>query len=168
MNVYEISDPVLPRPTDDEGNVVPGAVQDKRISKKTAQDAEETLRGVLGGPYRRLVTIFGAVRINDSIPIKGSSREAGRPGSEHFKGAALDLDTSEMNNQEKIRLVAAALAAGFTGFGFNENFLHVDIGRTRYWGYGNDSFAGVPIDRLGSFVKSNARPMQQAKSRRVA
>jgi hypothetical protein len=57
----------------------------------------------------------------------------GAKHSMHLQGAAFEIT---MGNHEPERFDAAARAAGFTGFGFypRQNFMHVDIGRTRQWG----------------------------------
>lgn len=127
------------------------------ISTMASDKAEDNLEKLLSGPFAKLEKIFGSsIKINDTIPRKGSSREKGTPGSMHFKGSAIDISTRDMDDNVKKRLVAAAIAAGFTGFGFGETFLHLDTGRTRFWAYGNNDFAGLPISKLGAFVKANA------------
>ena len=53
----------------------------------------------------------------------------GAPLSEHRKLAA-DLSLRSQNRWE---LAALCKAAGFTGFGYYQTFLHVDLGRKRFW-----------------------------------
>ena len=102
-----------------------------------------------------MVSLFGqSVPVRDAIAKTGSSRERSTPGSQHFTGKALDLDISGFNNTERLQLVQAAREAGFKGFGFGRNTLHVDIGRNRYWNYGNSTYGGVKVARLGQYVTS--------------
>lgn len=97
----------------------------------------------------------GTITVNDAIARRGTSRERETQGSQHFHGNALDISTSGMSNQDKIRLVQAAQRAGFTGFGFGSNILHVDTGPRRHWSYGNSSFGGVSVASLGRQVRAN-------------
>jgi archaellum component FlaC len=108
---------------------------------------------LLNNQFRLLQEIFGQqVTIVDAIAKAGTSREAGTPNSQHFYGRALDLSLQGMDNATRIKLVQAALATGFTGFGFGENILHVDIGPRRSWAYGNTEFAGRPIAEMQQMV----------------
>jgi len=103
---------------------------------------------------RRTAYFFGdTLVINDAIAKAGTSRENHTPNSEHFSGRAVDISIKHMTDAEKIRLVESALEAGFTGFGFGRNILHVDTGRNRWWAYGNSTFGGLPVGELGSMVK---------------
>ena len=105
---------------------------------------------------RRMAGFFGSpITINDAIARSGTSRERETQGSQHFQGRALDISTSGMSNQQKIALVRAAQRAGFTGFGFGSNILHVDTGPRRHWAYGNSSYGGVSVASLGQAVRSN-------------
>ena len=54
----------------------------------------------------------------------------GVPGSQHEKIAA---DILLFNHPDRRNLAAMAKIAGFTGFGYYQNFLHVDKGRKRFW-----------------------------------
>jgi hypothetical protein len=105
--------------------------------------------------FVNLQNVFGArLTINDFIPRSGTTRRtpSSGGGSEHWNGRALDISTSNMNHNDKIRLVSSALEAGFTGFGFGNTILHVDTGRRRYWGYGNSTFGEIPLSELGAWV----------------
>ena len=82
-----------------------------------------------------------AVRTNVNRPIKINSahrcwhhnaKVGGAPRSQH-KTLATDLS---LKNHDRHDLAAACRAAGFHGFGFYNTFLHVDLGRRRFW-YGN-------------------------------
>ncbi|WP_284262461.1 hypothetical protein [Roseicyclus amphidinii] len=135
---------------------------DGRQSHMTRPDAGANMEALLAGPFARMQEIFGAeVTINDAIARAGTSRERQTPGSRHFHGDALDLDISGLSNEDRLRLVDAALEAGFSGFGFGNGILHVDTGPRRSWSYGNSSFAGRPLGELQQRVAS-ARPAAPA------
>jgi len=108
------------------------------------------MQATLAGPYARMQQYFGRpVVINDAIAKAGSSRETNTPGSRHFHGDALDLSTRGLSNADKIRLYQAARQAGFSGFGFGTNILHVDTGPSRAWAYGNSTYGGQSVCSLG-------------------
>jgi hypothetical protein len=124
-------------------------------STMTQPYAEERMAQVLSGPFQQLQQFFGApITINDAIAMEGTSRESDTPGSRHFHGDALDLNISGMSAEEQLRLVRAAHAAGFRGFGFGENvgILHIDMGAARSWAYGGETFAGLPIAEVQAMV----------------
>jgi archaellum component FlaC len=117
------------------------------------------MQALLNNQFKKLQEIFGQqITIVDAIAKAGTSREIQTPGSQHFHGRALDLSLQGMDNATRIRLVQAALAAGFTGFGFGENILHVDIGPRRSWAYGNTEFAGRPISEMQQMVSGANTP----------
>jgi Peptidase M15. len=65
-----------------------------------------------------------------------NARVGGAPLSMH-KRLAFDI---ALAGHDKARLVAAARAAGFTGFGFGQTFLHCDTrARPAHWFYGQRS-----------------------------
>jgi uncharacterized protein YcbK (DUF882 family) len=104
---------------------------------------------------QRMAGFFGGtITVNDAIARQGTSRESQTQGSQHFQGRALDISTSGMNDQQKLRLVNAALRAGFSGFGFGNNILHVDTGPRRHWAYGNATYGGRRVADLGAAVTS--------------
>lgn len=122
-----------------------------RLTKDTAGDqiAATIRRG------QRMAQLYGGtLTVNDAIAKSGTSRETNTQGSQHFHGNALDISTSGMTSNDKIRLVQAAQRAGFTGFGFGNTILHVDTGPRRHWSYGNSAFAGVSVASLGRAVRS--------------
>lgn len=61
-----------------------------------------------------------------------NARIGGAPRSQHLKLAA---DIS-LHGHNKRTVYRAAKTTGFTGFGFYQTFLHIDLGRARHW-YGN-------------------------------
>lgn len=112
-------------------------------------NASLNMQSLLNGPFARLQANFGRpITINDGIVKTGSSRESGRRGSQHFNGNALDLSTRGLSNDDKLRLFREAKNAGFTGFGFGENILHVDMGPQRAWAYNNSTYGGQPVSEL--------------------
>ena len=65
-----------------------------------------------------------------------NARVGGAPLSLH-KRLAFDI---ALGDQDPSRLLAAARAAGFTGFGFGQTFLHLDTrARPAHWFYGQRS-----------------------------
>lgn len=57
----------------------------------------------------------------------------GAPLSLHLEGRAFDIQWGHMSAARKRALLAAAMNAGFTGFGFYGTFLHMDDGSPRVW-----------------------------------
>lgn len=122
-------------------------------SRMTRPNAEEIMRNDTLPRARRMAGIFGAtLNINDAIAKSGTSRESETTGSQHFSGRGLDLSTRGMNNEQKMRLVQAGRAAGFRGFGFGRNILHVDTGPQRAWAYGNSTYAGISVADLDAAI----------------
>ena len=60
-----------------------------------------------------------------------NARVGGAPGSMHKVGKAGDIVLERFDRRH---LVRAAENVGFSGLGFYNTFLHVDIGRRRSWG----------------------------------
>jgi hypothetical protein len=126
-------------------------------SNMVRDGAQENLDRLLSGPYARMQEYYGGpLSINDAIAKHGTSREDTTPNSQHFFGNALDIGTHNMSNEDKARIVHAALRAGFTGFGFGAGILHVDVGRARSWSYNNSHYGGLPVSDWQSFVAGNA------------
>ena len=55
----------------------------------------------------------------------------GAPLSLHLKALAVDLSIVK---QDKRLMERIAKEEGFTGFGYYRTFLHIDLGRPRFWG----------------------------------
>lgn len=128
-------------------------------SRMTAANAADIMSRDTLPRARRMAGIFGAtVYINDAIAKSGTSREDETQGSQHFSGRGLDLNIARMSNEEKMRLVQAARAAGFRGFGFGTNILHVDTGPQRAWAYGNGTYAGIDVATLDDAI-TNGLPL---------
>lgn len=58
-----------------------------------------------------------------------NAQVGGEPMSQH-KQIAFDVST---NGQDRGQLLRTALTVGFTGTGFYDVFLHLDLGRKRQW-----------------------------------
>lgn len=58
-----------------------------------------------------------------------NARVGGAPLSQHLR-LAVDISTHE---HDRGSLFYACEKAGFTGFGFYQTFLHIDLGRPRKW-----------------------------------
>lgn len=126
-------------------------------SDMVREGAQENLDRLLSGPYAKMQEYYGGpLSINDAIAKHGTSREDNTPNSQHFFGNALDIGTHGMSNEDKARIVHAAMRAGFTGFGFGEGILHVDVGPARSWNYNNSHYGGLPVSNWKSFVAGNA------------
>jgi len=115
--------------------------------------AAANMAALLAGPFACLQSAFGrSIVINDAIAKSGTSRETNTPGSQHFLGNALDLSTAGMSNGDKIRLFNEARGCGFSGFGFGNTILHVDVGSRRGWSYGNSTYGGQSVSSLISSI----------------
>lgn len=147
--------------TGGEGRVIPNrstnplfTLNGQQSSRTVAGAGNEMMNRTLP-MARRMAGLMGIpIIINDAIAKGGSSRETETQGSQHFQGRALDISTANLNDQQKLQLVQAALRVGFTGFGFGNTILHVDTGPRRHWAYGNSSYGGVAISQLGGIVRS--------------
>ena len=90
-----------------------------------ALDALEAARARLGEPF----VVLSAYR----SPLH-NARVGGAPLSRHKVGDAFDL---ALAGHDREALLAACIAAGFSGTGFYSTFLHVDLGPKRSWGTWN-------------------------------
>lgn len=112
--------------------------------------AVQNLQNLLSNQYTLMQQYYGGkLRINDALPKANTSRKPPTSGdngyNQHWFGKAIDISTIGMSNTQKEKLVAAALKAGFKGFGFGQTILHIDIGVRRVWHYDNTHFAGRAI-----------------------
>jgi len=60
-----------------------------------------------------------------------NAKVGGAPFSSHLKAIAVDLSIVK---QDKKLMEQLAKETGFTGFGYYRTFLHIDLGRPRFWG----------------------------------
>lgn len=65
-----------------------------------------------------------------------NAKVGGAPMSLHKFGKAVDISLRGISREQ---LLKSCERIGFTGFGFGQNFLHVDIGPKRRWNYGPKS-----------------------------
>jgi len=97
-------------------------------SRLTNPEAAVTMDELISGPFMVLQRRLGrALVIRDAIAKGGTSRETETPGSQHFEGAALDIDITHLNYQERLSLVKEAMQLGFRGFGFGNGTMHIDM-----------------------------------------
>ncbi len=91
---------------------------------EAALDMLQALREKLGVP----LIVHSAYRSPEY-----NRQVGGAEHSMHLQGAAFDISMANHNPES---FEKAARAAGFTGFGFypRQDFIHIDIGRTRQWG----------------------------------
>lgn len=83
-------------------------------------DKLQTARSSVGAPF----VILSGHRCS-----LHNARVGGAPFSQHLK---LAVDISILGHDRQ-GLFRSCQLAGFTGFGFYNNFLHVDLGRPRKW-----------------------------------
>lgn len=80
--------------------------------------------------------------------FRGAARNAkagGAKKSQHLHGNAVDIDVSDLSQDQKIALIRLASQQGFTGIGvYGKNSLHLDYGGRRAWGptYHKESIPG--------------------------
>jgi zinc D-Ala-D-Ala carboxypeptidase len=60
-----------------------------------------------------------------------NARVGGAPMSLHVQGMAADI---AIVGRDKKLIESLAQQVGFTGFGYYRTFLHIDLGRPRWWG----------------------------------
>jgi zinc D-Ala-D-Ala carboxypeptidase len=85
-------------------------------------DKLDLLRSRLGRPLR-LSSVFRSPYWN--------AKCGGAPRSMHLFGLAADIS---IIGQDKTLIQRIAEDLGFAGFGYYRTFLHVDLGRPRFWG----------------------------------
>lgn len=132
----------------------------RRASRFVKQGTLERHRAALPMLQRGADFFHGRVMVNDSIAKAGTSRESETTGSRHFYGDAFDLSTRGMDNRLQMRLALSMMKAGFKGFGFGANILHVDRGAQRAWNYGNATYAGVRVAELDVAFTSGRVPQR--------
>ena len=94
---------------------------DSLLVDEEALDRLEEVRGRLGKP----------MHINSAYRSQAHNKDVGgEPDSQHRKGKAFDVRLQGVTRTE---LLKAAKAAGFTGFGQYDSFMHIDTGPARTW-----------------------------------
>lgn len=128
----------MPLAISGDANPLVGAMDG--ASRMTNPDAAVTMDEMLRGPFMVLQRRLGrTLVIRDAIAKAGTSRESETPGSQHFQGAALDVDITNMSYQERLMLVREAMQLGFRGFGFGNGTIHIDMRQQdgpTVWTYG--------------------------------
>lgn len=85
-----------------------------------AFDALQAMRTIVGRPMK--------INSGHRCPFH-NAKVGGRPRSMH-KILAFDVSLA---GQDPAKLLAAAKEVGFRGFGYYMTFLHLDMGRRRFW-----------------------------------
>jgi uncharacterized protein YcbK (DUF882 family) len=72
---------------------------------------------------------------------KHNKEVGGEPGSQHLKGRAADINTTNLNPKEVRNLAKMAQTLGFRGIGIGKSFLHVDcrVGSPAIWAYDDNN-----------------------------
>ena len=94
---------------------------DSLLIDEDALDKLEEVRQRLGKPMH-INSAYRSAAHNKAV--------GGEPGSQHLKGKAFDVALRGITRTE---LLKAAKAAGFTGFGQYDSFMHIDTGPARTW-----------------------------------
>ncbi len=108
----------------------------KTSSKRGYQPDIENLKPELKAGVESLQKAWGR-----DLPIVSGFRDAARnkkaggaKGSQHQHGNAVDIDVSDLSQEDRIKLIKTASEQGFKGIGVYANSLHLDYGTKRYWG----------------------------------
>lgn len=81
----------------------------------------------------KVLALLEGIRINCGYRCPThNAKVGGAPLSQHKLGTAFDLSTRGKHKSEDV--VAAAKAAGFTGFGIYKTFVHVDTAKRTFKG----------------------------------
>jgi len=108
---------------------------DERYHNRNRANAETVLFELLQGPFQKLQELMGTyLPIKDALSKKETGRTVPRLdtnpkriGSQHFYGRGIDIYVGHLTNEERGRLVRFARELGFTGFGYGQNVLHLDV-----------------------------------------
>lgn len=89
-----------------------------------------------------------------------NAKVGGAKRSQHMHGNAFDVDVSGLSTEDRLKLMEAAAAAGFKGFGVYNNALHFDVGAPRFWGpsYKRDSTPAWALDTVSRLTGSMPQP----------
>lgn len=145
----------------------------KREGDKThpsiAPGAVDNMSALLANQYTLMQQYYGGkLIINDALPKRNTTRKVATVDNgtnQHWFGKALDISVVGMSDAQKDKLIAAAVKAGFKGFGFGNTILHLDIGTRRVWSYDNTHFAGREVGSIREqdgywfqYIRANAAP----------
>lgn len=81
-----------------------------------------------------------------------NKKVGGAENSRHTHGDAVDVDVRGMSKEERLEFIEAAFDAGFTGVGVGSNFIHIDQGNPRAWGYASSAGGGPVPDYAKGLV----------------
>lgn len=93
-------------------------------------DLLHRLQARLGG--RRTLEVISAYRTPATNAMLASLSDGVAPHSLHMEGKAVDINVAGVR-VSALRRAATALRAGGVGYYPNSGFVHVDVGRVRYW-----------------------------------
>ena len=82
-----------------------------------------------------------------------NSKIGGAKKSMHVQKKAIDVQWGTSNVQSRIDMINKAIAAGFTGVGCYDSFMHIDIGPKRQWG--PSSSAASQYQQYRDILKQN-------------
>lgn len=140
-------------------------ISDGWVLRYLADDAEIVVLKILQNEFERMMSIFGAQVYTTPQGIFPARRGSRSTKTQHLKGKAFDIYTNIYNDEQKLKLLNAALQSGFQGFGFYEDFIHIDmrspsdfVGPTGTWSqlatWAGKSHSKYWVD----YIQKNRRP----------
>ena len=87
---------------------------------------------IRGGRKIDLISGYRSPQTNALLRARGGTDSGVASGSLHMVGKAIDIRVPGVD-LEQLRGAARALELGGVGFYPNSNFVHVDVGRVRFW-----------------------------------
>lgn len=139
-----------------------------RAASAPDPENERRLQGV-SDPARRMwqglaaTPGLPAVRISSGHRSPGQNAAAGgASGSQHLHGNALDLDTKNLSDEDKAKVLAAAIANGARGIGiYPSGNIHIDTREApAFWG--PNGYRGSPIESFPAWAQPHLRQLQQS------
>lgn len=142
--------------------------QARAVTAGTGAENERRLQGVTD-PARRMWQGLAATPGLPAVRITSGHRSAeqnaaagGASGSQHLHGNALDLDTKNLSDEDKAKVLAAAIANGARGIGiYPSGNIHIDTRATpAFWG--PNGYRGSPIESFPAWAQPHLRQLQQS------
>ena len=109
---------------------------------EVSNDALNALNKLRLEAKQRYRVVSGFRRVDKNKKVGGASN------SQHIHGNAFDL---LVKIDDRSKFYKAAVNAGFTGFGWGSNTVHIDIGKKRWWTY-DDSGKAVSGNRKYKYL----------------